>query len=276
MGIVSSIKNEALGNKTKIQTSESAKLEAILNKMFYLEKKADEESEFVKQVCTRGLETQERVGLHASALIVPDNKFCYREQVLSLFYKQLQGEQINVNLRRIFEEGNAIHEKWQRLFIRAGYSKVSELDVTKIHEKYEVSNTPDIICRIPEFYEGKMIGEIKSVNTFQYKKMEHHPSAGKQLQWYMFLRGIKKGFVLCEDKNTQEFKVEVIDFDENAVIEFIDRCENIQDYKQRLINDHKLVSRCRDCKSYDCKRAEKCAMKDVCWNRGKGKIKLNN
>ena len=275
MGIVSSIKNEALGNKTKIQTSESAKLEAILNKMFYLEKKADEESEFVKQVCTRGLETQERVGLHASALIVPDNKFCYREQVLSLFYKQLQGEQINVNLRRIFEEGNAIHEKWQRLFIRAGYSKVSELDVTKIHEKYEVSNTPDIICRIPEFYDGKMIGEIKSVNTFQYKKMEHHPSAGKQLQWYMFLRGIKKGFVLCEDKNTQEFKVEVIDFDENAIIEFIDRCENIQDYKQRLINEHKLVSRCHDCKSYDCKRAEKCAMKDVCWNKGNGRVRLN-
>ena len=115
MGIISNIKKDALRNGSKVQTSEAAKLEGILNKMFYLEKNIEEETEFVKQVMTRGLESQERVGLHASAMIVSDNQFCVRQQVLSLCYKQLQGQQISIGLKRIFEEGNAIHEKWQRM-----------------------------------------------------------------------------------------------------------------------------------------------------------------
>lgn len=274
MKLIESLKQQAQSNNTKIQTTEAAKLEAILNKMFYLDKKPEDEAEFVKQVCTRGLETQERVGLHASALIVSESKYCCREQVLSLFYKQLQGEQLNPSLLRIFEEGNAIHEKWQRLFLRAGYSKIEDLDVTKIHKKYKVSNTPDIICRIPEFYDGDMIVEIKSVNTFQFKKMDHHPSAGNQLQWYMFLRGIKKGFVLCEDKNTQDFKVEVYDFDPEKVAIPIDRCEQIKYHANKLVKEHKMVPRCKQCTSYNCKRAESCAMKDACWNMGKGRVRL--
>ena len=118
MGLLDEIKKNATQTGTKIQTSEAAQLEKILNKMFYLEKNIDEEVAFVKQVMTRGLENQERVGLHASAIIVSDKQFCTRQQVLSLLYKQLQGEQIPIGLKRIFEEGNAIHEKWQRMFIR--------------------------------------------------------------------------------------------------------------------------------------------------------------
>ena len=202
MGLINDIKKEATGNNTKIQSSDARELDVILNKLFYLPKNIEEEAAFVKQVMTRGLESQERVGLHASALIKGDKDFCLRQQVLSLMYRQLQGEQLPVGLMKIFEEGNAIHEKWQRLFIRGGYSKASDLDVTQFNEKYRISFTPDIICRIPEFYDGKMIGELKSVNTHQFRKMARHPSAWKQLQWYMYLSGIHKGFVLSEDKNT--------------------------------------------------------------------------
>ena len=56
-------------------------------------------------------------------------------QVLSLIYRQLQGEQLPVGLMRIFEEGNAIHEKWQRLFIRAGYSKAEEQILMKAWDR---------------------------------------------------------------------------------------------------------------------------------------------
>ena len=84
MGIVSSIKKQAKNNGTKIQSSEAANLEKILNKAFYLDKNIKEETKFVKQVMTRGLESQERVGLHASALIVKEKDYCVRSQVLSL------------------------------------------------------------------------------------------------------------------------------------------------------------------------------------------------
>lgn len=274
MGLISDIKKSALGNNTKIQSSEAAKLEKILNATFYLDKNINEEAKFVKQVMTRGQESQERVGLHASSLIVGDKDFCVRQQVLSLIYKQLQGEQINVGLMRIFEQGNAIHEKWQRLFIRAGYSKASDLDVTQFNDAYKISFTPDIICSIPEFYDGKMIGEIKSVNTFQFQRMVKHPSAWKQCQWYMYLTGIHKGFVLSEDKNTQDFKIEVYDYDPSIVAPFIDRAEAIKYYYNKLMKQHKMVQRPDGAKSSDCKRCKDCPMRLSCWNLEGGKIKI--
>ena len=272
MGLINDIKKEATGNNTKIQTSEARELDVILNKLFYLPKNIEEESAFVKQVMTRGLESQERVGLHASALIKGDKDFCLRQQVLSLMYRQLQGEQLPVGLMKIFEEGNAIHEKWQRLFIRGGYSKASDLDVTQFNNKYRISFTPDIICRIPEFYDGKMIGELKSVNTHQFRKMTRHPSAWKQLQWYMYLSGIHKGFVLSEDKNTQETKIEIYDYDINVVSQFIDRAEEIKFRYKKAMKEHKMVKRPEDATSPDCKRCKQCALINACWKINGGGI----
>lgn len=266
MGLIDDIKKDAKGNKTIIQSTEAQKLSGILNNLFYLPKNINGETAFVKAVMTRGTGTQERIGLHASALTVKDNDFCIRQQVLSLLYKQLQGEQLGVGIKRIFEQGNAIHEKWQRLFIRGGFSSVNQLDVTQYNKKYMISFTPDIICRIPEFYDDFMVGEIKSVNTFQFQRMSRHPSAWKQLQWYLYLSKIKKGFVLSEDKNTQEFKIEVYDFDMNIVTPFIERAEQINFYYERVLNEHKMVKRPKDAKSSDCKRCMNCSMKEVCWN----------
>lgn len=272
MGLINDIKKEATGNNTKIQSSDARELDVILNKLFYLPKNIEEEAAFVKQVMTRGLESQERVGLHASALIKGDKDFCLRQQVLSLMYRQLQGEQLPVGLMKIFEEGNAIHEKWQRLFIRGGYSKASDLDVTQFNEKYRISFTPDIICRIPEFYDGKMIGELKSVNTHQFRKMARHPSAWKQLQWYMYLSGIHKGFVLSEDKNTQETKIEIYDYDVNVVSQFIDRAEEIKFRYKKAMKEHKMVKRPEDATSPDCKRCKQCALVNACWKINGGGI----
>lgn len=274
MGLISSIKKEADSNGTSIQSSDAQKLEKILNNTFYLKKRVNHETKFLNQVMTRGAETQERVGLHASALIAKDEDFCVRQQVLSLMYKQLQGEQLNVKLMRIFEQGNAIHEKWQRLFIRAGFSTFAELDVTQMNEEYMISFTPDIICYIPKFYDGQMVGEIKSVNTMQFRNMTRHPSAWKQLQFYMYLTGIHKGFVLSEDKNTQDIKIEVYDFDKDVVIPFIERAEEIKYRYERANKEGKMVKRPDNCKSPDCKRCSNCAMRDACWNIGMGRIPL--
>ena len=274
MGIVGEIKKDAVGNRTKIQSSDAMRLEKILNRAFFLEKDIDKEAAFVRQVMTRGAETQERIGLHASSFIKGEKEWCLRQQVLSLVYRQLQGEQIAVGLKRIFEEGNAVHEKWQRLFLRAGYCEVNELDVTQFNKRYRINFTPDIICRIPEFYDGDMVGELKSVNTYSFQKMTRHPSAWKQLQWYMYLTGIHKGFVLSEDKNTQDFKVEVYDFDEEIVQPFIERAEEVKRRYKILMSEHKMVARPKDAKSPDCKRCEDCALRNACWKINGGGEKL--
>jgi hypothetical protein len=287
MGIIDNIKKSASLNGSKIQTTEASELEKIFNKMFYTQHNIEEETKFIHMVMTRGLETQERAGLHASSIIVGDKAWCTRAEVLSLLYKQVQKENTNVGLLRIFEEGNAIHEKWQRLFIRAGYGKAKTMDKTRFNEQYEVSYTPDIVCRIPDFFNGVMIGEIKSVNTYQFKNMSEHPSAKKQLQLYMFLciqeairkgtwnkKDYTKGFVLCDDKNTQDFKIFVYDYDKDFVAPYIERLEEVQAYKEEFVNNKKLVPRCKDCTDCKCKKALDCPMVNACYNVGFGRIKL--
>lgn len=274
MGLVDNIKQSARSNGTKIQSSDAAQLEAIFNRMFFLPKRIDKEIEFLRQVMTRGQETEERVGLHASNMIVSDNKWCLRQQVLSLMYKQLQGEQYSVGLKRVFAEGDAVHEKWQRLMIRAGYAEPEDLDRTRFNKKYRVSYTPDGIIYVPEFYDGKMVLEIKSVNTYQFQKMSKHPSASKQCQFYMAQEGIKKGVVLCEDKNTQDFKLEIYDFDPVLVEPFTKRMQDVKDAYKWVRENKKMVPRPADAKSANCKRCYECPMRDACWNIGQGRVKI--
>jgi hypothetical protein len=98
--------------------------------------------------------------------------------------------------------------------------------------------------------------------------MNNHPSGEKQLQFYMYLTGIHQGFVLCDDKNTQDFKVFYKKYDPSITAPFVERCEKVQYYKNKVLDEHKMVRRCKDCNSYTCKRAEGCAMKDACYNTG--------
>lgn len=270
MGLLENIKNEADGNFTKIQSSEEAEIEQVLNSLHYLEKDIPKELQFLESVMTRGQESQERKGLHASAVIVSDDKFCYRQQVLSLFYKQLQGEQVSINLKRIFTEGDAIHEKWQRLFIRGGLCSPLDCDYSLFSDEFDLSYTPDIKCAT---INGKRyVVEIKSVNTFTFKKQKYHASGKKQLMLYMYLTGIHNGFVLCEDKNTQEIKVYCYEFDYEQIKPYIARLERIQYYKNRLKTKGKLVKRHKGCTGYACKMAEQCPMRNVCYKKTKERI----
>lgn len=271
MGILNDIKKEAVGNGTLIQSAKERELTNIFNKMFYLDKDIEKELTFLKSVMTRGQETAERKGLHASAIIVSEDNFCLRQQVLSLFYKQLQGEQTPIGLKRIFEEGNAIHEKWQRLFIRAGYIEPLDCDYTLFDDRYDLTFTPDLLK--VNIGNDTYVGEIKSVNTGMFSKMVseggHHDSGRKQLQFYMYLTGIHKGFVLCDDKNSQNFRVNVYDCDEEVVKPFIERLEDIRKAKVELIENHKIPKRHCKCGYIGTEKASHCPMRDVCFGRSK-------
>lgn len=283
MGLMDEIRKEASGNFTKLQSTEEEQIEKLLNSLFYLDKDIPKELKFLKSVMTRGQETTERRGLHASAMIVSDDKFCYRQQVLSLFYKQLQGEQTPIGLKRIFSEGDAIHEKWQRLFIRGGLCEPLDCDFSRFAEEFDLSYTPDILCRLPAnfnlsgVYDDNVekipyVVEIKSVNTFTFKKQKYHASGRKQCQLYMYLTGIHNGIVLCDDKNTQEFKVYKYEYNPTEIAPYISRLERVQEFKDRMVNRNKLVKRHEKCSDYNCKMAASCPMHDVCYGRSKEKL----
>lgn len=276
MSLLDEIKSEAKEKGVVMDSVEERTLTQLLNRMFFIEsKKIDQEVQFVKHVMTRGAETQERVGLHASAITKgTDTDFCVREQVLSLLYKQNQGENIPVKLKRIFEEGNAIHEKWQRLFIRAGYTDWDQCDMTCYNEEFMISYTPDIIAFIPEVYdEGEIIVEVKSMNSWSYQKQATHAEGQKQLAWYMYLRGAKKGIVLADNKDTSEFRVEVVDYNPDLVKSFIGRAELVKQYYHAYLDGDLLPLPKKD---RTCKKCTQCSMYDACTKRGIGRVPIND
>lgn len=279
MGLTDNIKKEAVRTQSKVQTSEEREIEQLLNRLFYAPKRIQEEAEFVKQVMTRGQETDERKGLHASNVTASGKKYCLRESVLSLFYKQRQSDEshVPVGLKRIFMEGDCIHEKWQRLFIRGGYATKEDMDVPTKNEEYELEYTPDIKnARIPELWGGEpFVVEIKSVNTFQFQKMVAHPGADKQIMLYEYMERCPRGIVLCEDKNTQDIRVFVRMFDKEKVRKYVMRLREIQEAKQVFLTKQMPPERHGECVSPMCERAAECNMRDACYNVGMGRVRLD-
>lgn len=280
MGILDEIKKESIdkGISKGLQVEEDIKAE--INKLFYLDPVPELENAFINQMFTRGQDTKERVGLHASAIIKGDS-FCLRQQVLSLLFKQDQGEQTDIGLKRIFMAGDYIHEKYQRLFLRGGLCRSEDLDFTRFLKDYELSYTPDAIIRFRNLFGGdKVVVEIKSVNSFQFDRMIYHPSGKLQCLFYMRLERIKHGFVLAENKNTQEIKIFYYNYPgpdkEYKFItdEFVERLRNVRDFKQNFIDYGKMVSRHPKCTKCDCKMAASCPLRDACWGVGKGRVKL--
>lgn len=271
---VSNIKKEL----NRIKESESQKLSnssdlvvmSALKKCYYAEHKPKQEAKMVYAIQLKNGEALERIGLHASAM-VKEKDFCYRQQVLSLFFKMSQGEELSLKSKCIFEEGNAIHEKWQRLFIRGGLGTYKDMDSTQLKPEYDLSFTPDAILTISG---KKYICEIKSMNTFAFQKSKGHPSGRKQCMLYEYLTGIHNGFVLMEDKNTQDFKIEMVPYDFSEISTAVEHLEAIQEYKHNFITTKKPPKRCELCKTYNSKRAKECQMRDACWNQGMGRIKL--
>lgn len=201
---------------------------------------------------------EDRTGMHGSGIIASDEEFCYREQVLSFFWK---GEEqvISPDLKRIFLEGCSIHEKWQTLFRRAGIALGVE---QRGHSKeWDLLYTPDAIVKLIGI---KFVVEIKSVNTYQFQKMKSHPSGEKQLQLYMHETCIPNGFVLCEDKNTQHIKVFDFEYDPLKAKPFVQRMFDVKRAKVRY--EKTSILPIRKCDKENCKRAGKCAYKNACFN----------
>lgn len=245
------INNHSKGNE-KDMGIQGLIIESKLNPLFYLRNELDEE----------------RAGLHASSIIGSENDLCYRQQVLSLLFKQNQGEGIPIRLARIFAAGNSIHEKWQNMFIKGGIA--DQIEGRSYSEQYELYFTPDAVIVL----EGKKyVVEIKSMNTFSFKKANNHPSGRKQMQLYMHLLGIPQGFVLAENKNSQDVKIFYERYDPEVVMPFIARLNSIQEMKQAFI-EHKEMPP-RKCKKSGSKKAEGCNMRDACFNIGKGRIRID-
>jgi hypothetical protein len=220
---------------------------------------------FLKDRNMRG----ERTGLHASSIIASDNDFCLREQVLSFFFKKNVVD-LPIGLLKIFAEGEAIHEKWQNMFVRHGLAQKEDIECRKHVKKYDLYMTPDAKIQLGN---KKVIVEIKSMNTFSFQRANTHPSGAKQCKFYLhFHPEYDYGIVLMEDKNTQQNKIQIVERDEELIKPYIKRLLDIKKYKKIFEEENKAPKRHKTCKDKTCKKAESCSMKDACWNINRIKI----
>ena len=217
---------------------------------------------------------ENRYGLHASAILASDNEFCFREQVLSLFYEMNQGEQLPIKALKVFAQGNAMHEKWYKLFKRAGIDVAIERSL--FLKKYDLSFTIDALLNL---FNEEIICDVKSQNSFAFKKSKGHPSGEKQVNFYLWAlskyTGVphRKGFVLVDSKDDQEIRIIPVKYNKEKVVPYVERLKAIQDMKKEFMESKELPK--RKCANCDTKRASQCNMRDACFNIGKGRIKLN-
>lgn len=217
---------------------------------------------------------ENRYGLHASAILASDNEFCFREQVLSLFYEMNQGEQLPIKALKVFAQGNAMHGKWYKLFKRAGIDVAIERSL--FLKKYDLSFTIDALLNL---FNEEIICDVKSQNSFAFKKSKGHPSGEKQVNFYLWAlskyTGVphRKGFVLVDSKDDQEIRIVPVKYNKEKVVPYVERLKAIQDMKKEFMESKELPK--RKCANCDTKRASQCNMRDACFNIGKGRIKLN-
>lgn len=218
-------------------------------------------------------EHEHRYGLHASAILASDNEFCLREQVLSLFFEMNQGEQLPVKLLKIFAQGNAIHEKWYKLFRQAKMDVAIERSL--FLPQYDLSFTIDALLNI---FNEEIVCDVKSQNSFVFKKQKGHPSGEKQVNFYLWALSVytgvphRKGFVLVDSKDDQETKIVPVRYSKEKVSPYIGRLKDIQLAKHDFLEDGTLPK--RKCSNCDVKRAAQCNMRDACFKIGRGRVKL--
>lgn len=195
------------------------------------------------------------VGFHPSGI---SSDRCMRAAVYDLLGipHENSGSEIAPKLRRIFDNGHDLHDRWQKYFTKLSQKPV---DVDFIGDwkckgcghtlspDKEIPYPKDVKCpkcgstrwkynefrlrnkklRVTGKRDGKLVIkstgreillEIKSINTFQFKSLfaplDKHII---QLTLYMYLSKTREGVFIYEDKNTQEFKILHLPYEQKLI-----------------------------------------------------------
>ncbi len=198
--------------------------------------------DFQRMFVAYGQSTEPRIGLHASSLLVPDDKWCTRKHVLvNLFpeeavqpelhpwdWKQqeifLHGWEIHRMLQHIFKHhaqvvNTPVH--WNGMVIEQEHRKEDyqhtkpELDLTHYDAVRNLYFSPDAII---DWAGQHYVVEIKGVNQAAFSSLaddleqacsayETVNTARKQANLYMKLLDLKRGLLLVWNKNQPDFKL---------------------------------------------------------------------
>lgn len=281
MSVMDAIKKDAAKTGADLKSMHSTELEAILNRMFYLPVEEKKEREVVNQeiVIESFLRSQEGI---VSVLDLIDNNcvFCLRRAVLATNYKKTDISK-KAHEKRLEEARRTSVLKWRRLFARSGYT--ADLDGVLLEDDiYHIVYKPDAIVEIPEFYgwdlQGKdrqMLCFVVPVGNMLFDVFGDVSELKQIANLCMHFSGVKKAFVIVENRDDMKFRVKFYDYDPDAAKKLIDRANRMQEAILRMMFANKMTKRPDQCISDSCSSCADCRMREACWNVGNGRHLLD-
>lgn len=145
---------------------------------------------------------------------------------LSKVFTTKKSFKFNARVKRILDNGNYVHERFQKLFIEMGIHVASEIDVGDdlVHGRLD-----SIITDGKDNY----IVEIKSCSQWTFNKLKKPSKQHElQLQFYMYYTNIYKGIIIYECKDNQSIKC----FDVQLKKEYIEQyLKELKELKEQSI-----------------------------------------
>ena len=189
-------------------------------------------------------------------------------------FKNLAQEKLDARILRIFEQGEYFHRSLINILIRLGIIVAAEINIPP---QEIISGRADAILSVDnEIY----ILDIKSMNSIIFRKLTQPKEANiYQLQLYMHYFNIKKGILLYVDKDRQELKEFVINYNAELCKRLIAKFKSLQtkinsDNVPMVLSDYPRNWQCRYCPfRLICKIAGK---EQIKWQDFKSKIKKQN
>lgn len=188
----------------------------------------------------------EHPSFHASSLA--DKNFCLVKSVLNEIVPG-KPDVIPPSVLSIFMTGIDIHKKHQKFYRKMGMAYY--IEQTVYSEFLDMTGTPDAIIN---FLNMTTVSEIKSMNFFQFNKLQEAPyNAYVQALVYMYICAIPQAIVIIENKNNQQIKPYLIEFNLKDCLVFIKRrrlimkCleKNIIPLSRRLCEKPNKRKRCK-------------------------------
>jgi hypothetical protein len=168
---------------------------------------------------TRPKDKRAKNCFHPSSLHKP------AKELYRLYLKGDNNQEFEPRIKRIFDNGHAVHDRLQTYLGNAGVLLQAEVPVES--KKYEIIGHTDGTLLIGGV---KGILEIKSMNanTFYstYEPKEEHLI---QVNIYMFCTGIERGCLLYECKDDQALKKFYVEQDRDILNPILEKIQHVQE-----------------------------------------------
>lgn len=180
-------------------------------------------------------------------------------------FKNAPREKMDARILRIFERGETMHRNIINTLFRLGIVVAAE--VTIPNQEIISGRADVIICLNNELY----VLDIKSINSMIFRNLtEPKQENFQQVQLYLHYFNIKKGILLYVDKDQQEIKEFIFDYDSKLVESLL---SDFQSLKTK-IDSNVIPVRLSDWpQNWQC---QYCQFKDICSTAGAEEINWQN